>query len=66
MRGHPRDPGLMKIVGFELWIFDALAYRPKVERTFGWRNRSRRLSSDHKHDKGLSEAMDHLAMTTLG
>jgi transposase len=56
----------MKIVGFELWIFDVLTYRPNVERTIGWRNRCRRLSGDHKHDRGSSEAMDHLAMTILG
>jgi putative transposase len=48
-----------------LRTFQVLPQRWKVERTFGWLNRSRRLSKEYERDPGSSEAMVHLAMIHL-
>ncbi len=48
-----------------LRTFQVLPRRWVVERTFGWLNRSRRLSKDYERETGSSEAMIHLAMIHL-
>jgi putative transposase len=48
-----------------LQTFKVLARRWVVERTFGWLNRSRRLSKDYEHATKSSEAMIHVAMIHL-
>jgi putative transposase len=45
--------------------FEILPHRWKVERTFGWLGRSRRLSKDYEETIASSEAMVKLAMIHL-
>ncbi len=49
----------------ELHTFKVLPKRWIVERTFGWFNWYRRLSKDYEHNPKTSEAMIHLAASTL-
>ena len=51
---------LVKVVGFKL-----LPRRWVVERSFGWLNRSRRLSKDYEQSISSSEAMIMLAMIRI-
>jgi putative transposase len=45
--------------------FTVLPQRWKVERTFAWLSRNRRLSRDYERNPSVSEAMIHVAMTKL-
>jgi putative transposase len=45
--------------------FEVLPHRWKVERTFGWLGRSRRLSKDYERLTASSEAMIRVSMIHL-
>src|SRR5262249_16850958 len=45
--------------------FKVLPQRWKVERTFAWLSRNRRLSRDYERNPSVSETMIHVAMTKL-
>lgn len=45
--------------------FRVLPQRWKVERTFAWLSRNRRLSRDYERNPSVSETMVHVAMTKL-
>jgi putative transposase len=45
--------------------FKVLPHRWVVERTFGWLGRYRRMSKDYEFLTASSEAMIHIAMTSL-
>ena len=49
----------------ELHTFKVLPRRWVVERTFGWRNRYRRLSRDYERQAKTGETMVYLAMIRL-
>ena len=49
----------------ELHTFKVLPRRWVVERTFGWLNRSRRLSRDYERQAQTGETMVYLALIRL-
>jgi putative transposase len=64
---RPRDKLRLEIVAKQpgAKVFKPLKFRWRVERTFAWLGRSRRLSEDYEGTTGSSEAFIKLAMIHL-